>query len=156
MSFLDKVTKAVGDVVDRGKKEVDEFMQVQKINNQIGEIEKKITEFKNQIQQAKAETGEKALAMLAAGTLTSPDLQVIADKIGGLEKEIEAEQAVIAEKKAEIEKIKAEDQPTPAAEAPAAEPAAPAAAPAGKFCPQCGTQVAATAPFCSQCGTKLA
>ncbi len=155
MSFLDKVTKAVGDVVDRGKKEVDEFMQVQKINNQIGEIEKKITEFKNQIQGTKVQIGEKAVEMLRAGTLASPELQALVDKIGGIEKEIEAEQAVIVEKEAEIEKIKAEDQQKPAAEVQAAEPAEPAAAPAGKFCPQCGAQVAATAPFCSQCGTKL-
>ena len=55
--------------------------------------------------------------MLRAGTLASPELQALVDKIGGIEKEIEAEQAVIAEKKAEIEKIKAEDQPKPAAEA---------------------------------------
>ena len=52
MSFLDRVTKAVGDVVDRGKQEVGQFVRIQKINGEIGQMEKKITEFKGQIQTA--------------------------------------------------------------------------------------------------------
>ncbi len=32
MSILDRVTKAVGDAVDRGKREVDQFVRIQKIN----------------------------------------------------------------------------------------------------------------------------
>lgn len=47
MSFLDRVTKAVGGVVDRGKQEVDQFMRIQKINGEIGQMEKKIAEFKS-------------------------------------------------------------------------------------------------------------
>jgi hypothetical protein len=42
MSFFDRVTKAVGDVVDKGKKDVDQFMKIQKINGEIGGMEKKI------------------------------------------------------------------------------------------------------------------
>jgi wobble nucleotide-excising tRNase len=152
MSFLDKVTKAVGDVVDRGKKEVDQFVKIQKINGQIGEIEKKIAEFKNQIQKTKVEIGEKTVEMLRAGTLASPDLQAMADQIAGIEHQIAAEQAEIDGKKAEIEKIKAEDQ---AQAAPLAEEPQTPAAPAVKFCPQCGAQ-AGSAPFCSQCGMKIA
>ena len=41
MSFLDKVTKAVGDVVDKGKKDVDQFLKIQKVNGEIGAMEKK-------------------------------------------------------------------------------------------------------------------
>jgi predicted nucleic acid-binding Zn-ribbon protein len=159
MSFLDKVTKAVGGAVDKGKREVDQFVRIQKINGQIGEIEKKIAGFKDQIQQTKVQVGEKAVEMLRAGTLASPDLQAMVDQITGIEKQIAAEQAAIVEKKAEIEKIKAEDEAQAAAEAaqpqPAAPTAAPPAAPAVKFCPKCGAP-AGTTPFCSQCGTKLA
>jgi wobble nucleotide-excising tRNase len=152
MSFLDKVTKAVGDAVDKGKKEVDQFVRIQKINGQIGEIEKKIADFKDQIQQTKVQVGEKAVEMMRAGALASPDLQAMVDQITGIEQQIAAEQALIVEKKAEIEKIKAEDAAQAAAPT---QPQAAAAAPAAKFCPSCGAP-AGTAPFCSQCGAKLA
>src|SRR5512135_3221439 len=115
MSFLDKVTKAVGDAVDKGKKEVDQFVRIQKINNQI--------------QQTKIQVGEKAVDMLRAGTLVSPDLQTLVDQIKGIEQQITAEEGQITEKRAEIDKIKAED---------AAQAAASAAAPAAKSCPTCG------------------
>ena len=154
MSFLDKVTKAVGDAVDKGKREVDQFVRIQKINGQIGDVEKKITGFKNQIQQTRVEIGERAVGMLRSGTLASPDLQALVDQITGIEQQIEAEQAAIADKRAEIEKIKAEGEIQADAAAEPAQPQA-AAAPSTKFCPQCGAQVV-TAPFCSQCGTKLA
>jgi wobble nucleotide-excising tRNase len=154
MSFLDKVTKAVGDAVDRGKKEVDQFVRIQKINGQIVDIEKKITEFKNQIQKTKAEIGEKAVEMLRAGTFASPELQAMVDQITGIEQQIAAEQAEIAGKRAEIEKIKAEDETEASAPVDAAQPQ-PTAAPAAKLCPQCGAP-AGSAPFCSQCGTKIA
>lgn len=114
MSFLDKVTKAVGDAVDKGKKEVDQFMRIQKINGQIGEVEKKIADLKAQIQQTKGLIGDKAVELLRAGTLVSPALQEMADKIAGVEKQILAEEALVVERKAEIEKIKAEDEEKPA------------------------------------------
>ena len=38
MSFLDKVTKVVGDAVDRGKKDLDQFMRIQKVNGKISAI----------------------------------------------------------------------------------------------------------------------
>ena len=69
MSILDRVTKAVGDVVDRGKKEVDQFVRIQKINGQIGDLEKNIGESNGQIQQIKVKIGERAIDMLQAGTL---------------------------------------------------------------------------------------
>ncbi len=162
MSFLDKVTKAVGDAVDRGKKEVDQFMRIQKINGQIGDIEKKINQLKGQIQEARLKAGEIALDMVRAGTIVSPEIQALHEQITGVEQEIAAEQAAITEKKAEIEKIKVEDrgEKAPAAAAPASsteqpQAAAPAPAPTGKFCPQCGTPVTGSGAFCGSCGTKL-
>jgi hypothetical protein len=172
------VYDAAGDVVDRGKKEVDQFMRIQKVNGQIGESEKKIAERRTQIQQFKVDIGEHAVQMLRAGTLTSPELQALVDQITGTEQQITAEEAVIAEKKAEIEKIKAEDEaakaqaaaaaavPTPAASPTVGEPAAvqrplpAAAAPeapacAARFCPQCRAAATGSGAFCMQCGAKL-
>ncbi len=174
MSFLDRVTKAVGDAVDRGKKEVDQFMRIQKINSQIGESEKKISELQAHIQQVKADIGDHAVQMLRAGTLTSPELHALVEQIEATEQQINAEQAVIVEKRAEIDKIKAEDEkpapveaedqaatPAPAAAAPAPGTSAPAAstpaavAQSARFCPQCGASAAGSGAFCAQCGARL-
>ena len=161
MSFLDRVTKVVGDAVDRGKKEVDQFVQIQRINGQINDFEKKIDESNSQIQQAKVKLGEMALEMLRAGTLASPEMQALVDQISGVEKQIAEDEAAIAEKRVEIEKIKAEDKadnaPAAAAPDPPTVPPVPAAgAPASRFCPQCGTPASGTGAFCAQCGAKLA
>lgn len=170
MSFLDRVTKAVGDAVDRGKKEVDQFMRIQKINGLIGESERKITQWRTEIQQATTEIGQQALQMVRAGALNGAELQPLVDKIAGIEQQITAEEAVIAEKKAEIEKIKAEDER--AAEAAAHAPAEPsgqsaaAVPPPMSAAPQPPPLPTAAAPgpeaaaaagpgasrFCPQCG----
>jgi peptidoglycan hydrolase CwlO-like protein len=155
MSFLDRVTKAVTEAVDRGKKEVDEFVRIQKINGEIGEIEKKVNGFKAQIQAIKVQIGEKAVEMMRAGDLENADLQTMMDQIAGIEQQITEQEAVIVEKKAEIEKIKAETEAAKAAEEAASPaPAAPAAEAAGRFCAQCGAAVAEGAAFCAQCGAK--
>ncbi len=172
MSFLDKMTKAVGDVVDKGKKDVDQFMKIQKINGEIGAMEKKVAGFKTQIEQAKVEAGGKAIALLRAGMLSSAALQPFLEQVTGFEQQIAAEEANIAEKKAEIEKVKAEHEaehstaapqvaqpvvppPVPAASAtpPPPSPPAPAWAAAAKVCTQCGAQVT-SGVFCPACGAK--
>ena len=102
MSILDRVSKAVGDVVDRGKKEVDQFMRIQKINGQIGDFEKTIGEYKGQVQQSKLNIGEMAIAMLRAGTLDSPEMEALLDQITGVEQQIASAEAEIAKKRAEI------------------------------------------------------
>jgi predicted nucleic acid-binding Zn-ribbon protein len=158
MSFLDRVTKAVGDVVDRGKKEVDHFMRIQKIHGQISDVEKKVGDFKGQIEQAKLKIGEMALEMLRAGTLTSSEMQSLLDQITGVEQQVAAAEAEIAEKKAEIERIKAEEKAERAPDAgpPPPSPPAAASAPVGRCCPHCGTPTAGSGAFCGQCGSKLA
>ena len=122
MGFFDKVTKAVGDAVDKGKKDVDQFMRIQKINGEISAIEAKVAELKTQIQQNSQEAGRKAIALVRAGRLASPDLQVFVDKLAAIEQQIAAEQAAIAAKKADIERIKAEHEAEHAAAAAAAPP----------------------------------
>lgn len=181
MGFLDKVTKAVGDVVDKGKKDVDQFLKIQKLNGEIGGFEKKIDAFKGQIDEATKQAGVKAIELLRAGTIASPELQSFVDRIVGFEQQIASEQDNIASKRAEIERVKAEHEaehaapapppvPTGAAPAPAADilgapavvpppplptTAAPASSPTeAKVCPQCGAH-AASGAFCGACGAKL-
>ena len=162
MSFLDRVTKAVGGVVDRGKQEVDQFMRIQKINGEIGQMEKKIADFKSQIQTATKQAGEQAIALVRAGTIASPDLTAFVDQITMAEQQIAAEEAAVAGKKKEIEAIKAEDEAaaaTPAGEAPAVPPVPASQAPAApaasaRFCSGCGASIAGAGAFCPQCGAK--
>jgi prefoldin subunit 5 len=158
MSLLDKVTKAVGDAVDRGKKDVDQFLKIQKINSEIDGMEKKIAELKSQIQQSQQQAGEKAIAYFRAGTLASAGLQAYADQVSGFEQQIAAEEAAIAGKKAEIEAIKAVEAAEQADAPPPPEPGnPPAAAPpttGAKFCQECGAKLTGRA-FCPQCGAKL-
>jgi hypothetical protein len=181
MGFFDKVTKAVGDVVDKGKKDIDQFMHIQKINGEISAIEARVAELKAQGQQTTLEAGGKAIALLRAGSLASPDLQVFVDKLAGFEQQIAAELAAVAAKKADIERLKAEHEAEHATAAPAAAPAqaaaaqplppavppAPPAAPAAavpmappplpqaaRACPQCGKPLTGGA-FCTECGAKV-
>ncbi|MBP1602738.1 MAG: hypothetical protein H6Q06_2889 [Acidobacteria bacterium] len=121
MSFLDRVTKAVGDAVDRGKKEVDQFVRIQKINNQISDIEGTISECKAKIQEHTLKIGQMAVEMLRAGKITSPEMQGLLDQITEIEQGVAKAEGEIAGKKAEIEKIKAEDEAEKPPEATAAE-----------------------------------
>jgi hypothetical protein len=173
MSFLDRVTKAVTETVDRGKKEVDEFMRIQKVKGEISEAEKAIEEARNRIQQVKLRLADSTIDMVRSSTLSAAPLQVYLDEIADFERSIAGRQDVIVQKRAEIETIKAETAgpippppPIPTA-AVAPEPAAtpivppplpvsPVSAPvASPVCPACGTAVAPGAGFCTECGTKL-
>ena len=178
MGFLDKVTKAVGDVVDKGKKEADQFMRIQRIKGEIGDMERKIAGFTTEIQQTRTEAGTRAIEMLRTGTLDAAALQPFADKATALEKAIGEEQEKIAGKRADIEKIKAEDDepkaapvpPPMATSAPPPVPPMPAAPPLPSADPMAppplpgasagGTTAASEAPVaegraCPKCGTRV-
>jgi hypothetical protein len=178
MSFLDKITKAVSDTVDRGKKEVDEFMRIQKVKGEIGEAEARIQEARRQIQQTTLQIGEKALAMVRAGALAEPELQALAEPLTGFERQIDEQNAVIAAKKQEIERIKAEGGaagvavppvPIPTAEVvqPPASPVPPVAPPVPPLPlpaidetatappPVPGPAVAPARSVCPACGTQV-
>ena len=157
MSFFDKVTKAVGDVVDRGKAELDQFKRIQKINGEIGEMEKTIAECNSQIQAATQQAGATAITLVRAGTIASPDLKGFVDQIAGFEKQIAEQSAAVAGKRQEIEAIKAEDEAAAAKAAEAtAVPPVPAAPAAARFCAACGASLAGAGAFCPQCGAKQA
>jgi septal ring factor EnvC (AmiA/AmiB activator) len=166
MSFLDKVTKAVGDVVDKGKKDVDQFVRIQKINSEIRGIERTVADLQNQIEQAKQAAGEKAIELLRSGALVSPPLQPFVEQVQRFEGQISAERAAIAAKEADIARIKAEHEaehgtatpPAPTATsvppaAPVVPPPIPGTATEAKACAQCGAPLTGGA-FCPQCGAK--
>jgi chromosome segregation ATPase len=160
MSILDRVTKAVGDVVDRGKKEVDQFVRIQKINSQIGDLERNIVDSREQIQLRKQRIGEIAIEMLGAGTLASPEMKTVLDEIAGIEQNITSVEAEIKQKRAEIESIKADNkagkETGPDVGIPVQVPPLPDTGTAARrFCSQCGAP-AGTGAFCAQCGSKLA
>jgi len=165
MSILDRVTRAVGDAVDRGKKEVDQFVRIQKINSQIGDLEKGIQECNGQIQQVKIKIGEIAIEMLKAGNLVSPEIQSLADQINASQQKIASLNDEIGGKKLEIEQIKSEGkspvQPGMAVPDPSVIPPPPPPPPppvpsaAERLCPQCGTRAGAGS-FCTECGARLA
>jgi hypothetical protein len=174
MSFLDRVTKAVSDTVDRGKKEVDQFMRIQKVKGEIGAEEQKIRDAGTRAQQVKQAIGEAVIGRLRAGSLVDPELQAEADRVAAIDAEIAGHQAVIVEKKADIARIEAEGAtpvavpPAPAASAPVMPPPVPGASAAPgvvppplpgaetRVCPQCGAPVPANAAFCTECGAKFA
>jgi hypothetical protein len=177
MSILDRVSKVVGDVVDRGKKEVDQFLAIQKINGQISDLEKSISASKGQIHEAKASIGEMAIDMLRAGTLVSPGIKELLDQITDIQQQIDSCEAEIARKKVDIENIKSESKTPKAPDSPAATqpvPPPPTPQPPPKqpepqeqaqpqqpqqpsaiVCPKCGASVP-PATFCGQCGSKPA
>jgi hypothetical protein len=174
MSFLDKVTKAVGEVVDKGKKDVDQFVRIQKVNSEIRAIERKVADLQNQIDQAKQAAGEKVIELVKAGTLVSPELQPFLEQVRGFENQIAVERAAIAGKESDIAQIKAEHEadhaaaagpapvtpPPPVASsapapAPVIPPPIPTAATEPKVCAQCGAPLTG-GPFCPRCGAKQA
>jgi len=178
MSFLDKVTKVVGDAVDRGKKDLDQFMRIQKVNGKISAIETKVSGLRSQVQQVRQEAGTQAIDLVKAGSLQVPELQVFVERLASVDQQIALEEAAILEMKADIERIKAEHPPEQAASVstPAAPPSAPVIPPPLPFpspgtalppapavpplpqsasvCPQCGQPVTA-GEFCTECGGKL-
>jgi chromosome segregation ATPase len=131
MGFFDKVTKAVGDAVDKGKKDIDQFMRIQKINGEISAIETKVAGLRTEIEQNSRAAGQKTIELLRAGSVSNPELQAFADKLVAIEQQIASERAAIAAKKADIERIKAEDRAPAAASATPADSAPAAAAPLG-------------------------
>lgn len=181
MSFFDKVTRAVGDAVDKGKKDLDQFMRIQKVNGEIGAIESKVAELRNQVQQATQEAGAKAIALVKAGSISSSELEVFVERLTTIDQQIAVEQAAIAEKKADIERIKAEHAAehtaaAPAMAAPVVPPPVPVAPPplpsspsrqsvaptpavpplpqSATTCQQCGKPLTGGA-FCTECGAKV-
>lgn len=176
MSFLDRFAKGVKEAVDKAagavseamddsKEAMDRLARTNKLKGEIRDAEKLIEEVQAQIQAVKVQLGEKAMAMLQAGTLEDEELQGFLEQVQGFEQQIAEHKGVIAEKEAGIEEIKAEaeaekqarEEAKAKAKAEAEAEAEAAAAPAAvvNACPQCGTAVPEGAAFCPNCGNKM-
>jgi len=83
MSFLDRVSKAVTGAVDRSGRKQTSLCGSKRSTARSGISRKRYGEFKNQIQAIKVQIGEKAVEMLRAGNLSSPELQALMDQIAG-------------------------------------------------------------------------
>lgn len=152
---VDKAAKAVSEGVDKAKREADRMSRISHIRGEIRDLEKEVAGKETQIQAAKVQLGEKAMAMLKAGTLADPELQGFSDSVAGFEQEIAVHRAAIAEKEAAIEAIRAEGQEAGEPVAEPEETPAEEEAVTGAPCPQCGTIVPEGGSFCPACGARI-
>ncbi len=163
MSFLDRVTQAVGETLEAGKKEMDLFLRSQKIKGEIDTVETTIRGLDETIQRTKQAMADRVLVMLRDGTLTAAELQEFPETIKRVEGEIAAQRAVVAEKQTALARIKAGAATTgqPSSAPPAAEASVPPPDSAGEtdrpqasagVCPRCGAPRAPHGAFCPACG----
>jgi hypothetical protein len=159
MNFLDNLSKAISQGVDRAKFEADKFQRTTRLQNEISELKK-------QIDLKRMEFGDRALELYKAGQFQSATL-------GEILRGMEALQASTTLKEEELKTAQAEVfvEPTPSAgvqaqqvpistEPPASYTSAPSAqnptpAAGTKACPNCRFQMPASAMFCPNCGTRL-
>lgn len=146
--FFGKLKSGAGKVAFEAEK-------MTRVNRAQGEL----SQIKHQIDAQMMKLGEMVYQQYTSPTDPAPVLDDICAQITDLKKQA-------ADKSDEIQRINAEvyesagaPAPVPAAPAPVSTPApaaAPeAAAPAPRFCPECGTEVAAGVKFCPNCGNKM-
>jgi NADH pyrophosphatase NudC (nudix superfamily) len=118
MSFLDKLSKGVGEAADRAKFEADKMLRVKRMNDEIGNLA-------NEIEQATLAIGTKAIELRIA------ELEELIQKVEILQTELAA-------KKAELEAAKAEEIEETAPSARYCPNCGAAVQAGAKFCPSCG------------------
>jgi RNA polymerase subunit RPABC4/transcription elongation factor Spt4 len=111
----------------------------------ISALEKQIKTQRAEMKQLTEALGLQTLSLYETGSITSPELARLCERITELRSEIEAQ-------KAQVEQMKAEAQAQ--AQALAEARAQQRAAHAATACPQCGTAVPANAEFCHKCGAQ--
>lgn len=150
--FFGKLKSGAGKVAFEAEK-------LTRVNRAQGEL----SQIKHQIDAQMMKLGEMVYQQFTNPIDPAPVLDDVCAQITDLKKQA-------ADKSDEIQHINAEvyesagapaPAPVPAAPVPAPAPAAPetaapeAAAPAPRFCPECGTEVAAGVKFCPNCGNKM-
>ena len=138
MSYAEKGIEAAGDLADRAKRET------------------RILNDQNKLARAQRELGALVYSLAKNGESNQPLLDKYIDAISALEQEIEQLRALNTPVEGGVDTVTvdfnapeaddtdAEVQPQPEAEQPA-----------GRYCSQCGQQVADGALFCDHCGAQL-
>ena len=157
MSFLGKLGKDLGAAAEKAKFEADKALKLNRLGSDLGGLN-------NQVQQATAAVGAKAMELHAAGMLQVPELDSLFTQVESVKQQVAAKQAEIDAVKAMVfgagaAAAHAAGGPAPSGltfaqgQTPTAETPAGGAPP--KFCPGCGT-ASGGASFCPSCGQKLA
>jgi membrane protease subunit (stomatin/prohibitin family) len=171
MPWFDRALKSVQGTAEKAAFEADKLVRVRR-------EEGALTDMQARTQTKLAELGQAALALYRSGSLADPSLEGLAHEIADLEAQVKAQQAKIEAVRTEQYQAPGEapaQPPPPAApytppapvqptlpEAPVAmaapevdEPASFTAPLETVECPNCHTQVKATAAFCPECGNKM-
>ncbi|MEM8534400.1 MAG: zinc-ribbon domain-containing protein [Chloroflexota bacterium] len=166
MSFLDNISKTIGQSIDRAKFEADKFQKTNQIRGELSELRKKID-------AQRLDLSDKATELYRAGQIQSVTLGEMIQSIDALraqitlkEEELKSSQAVApptaptgTDQSAQSVPVSVEPptQPFPQATPPAQVTPQPAEDPASatKACPHCQFQMPKTSLFCPSCGARV-
>jgi hypothetical protein len=170
MSFLDDISKKIGEGVERAKQEAAKLQRVMTLQSELNDM-------KRQMDAKRMEFGDRSLELYRAGKIQSPTLGQIMRAMEQLQvsitlKEEELKMAqgadstpyqppaqnvpVSVEPSAPPPSYQPPPSPPPTYQAPpVVTPAQPGSAPGTKVCPTCSFQMPNTAMFCPNCGLRV-
>ncbi len=140
MALFDRLSKGVAKAAEQAKFEADKLVRVNKLNTEVSELEKQIT-------QTLVGVGRQALELVERGVIPMPP------ELEGMASQVQQMESQLAAKRAELEAAKASKYEDIVGAAPGAAVAAPEEG--GQFCPNCGEKVQQGAKFCPSCGQKI-
>ncbi len=157
MPILDRFKQGV----DSAKFKADQLMRVNRVQGEIGNLNREISTLRDKIASV-------TLELHKAGRLPLPELEELCVSIDRLNAQIVEKEAQIASIRAEVppqapgvapaapapEPAPAASPSPVAAEAPAEAPVAPAAG--VRKCASCGAELSAKVSFCPNCGQRVA
>lgn len=140
MALFDRLSKGVAKAAEQAKFEADKLVRVNKLNAEVSELEKQIT-------QTLVGVGRQALELVERGVIPMPS------ELEGMASQVQQMESQLAAKRAELEAAKASKYEDMVGAAPEAAAAAPEEG--AQFCPNCGEKVQQGAKFCPSCGQKI-
>ncbi|MEN9934966.1 MAG: hypothetical protein RLZZ387_1545 [Chloroflexota bacterium] len=165
MSFLDNISRKIGEGVERAKQEAEKLQRVLSLQNELGEL-------KRQLDGRRMEFGDRSLELYRAGKIQSPTLGEIMRAMEQLQVSItlKEEELKIAQGQpggppppqsqsvpVSVETPPQTYQPPPQTYQPPPQvtQTQPGSAPGTKVCPTCSFQMPNTAVFCPNCGLRV-